>query len=260
MERLPAIFIGHGAPSIAIEQSPAHLFLRELGQQLPAPSAILCASAHWETASPEVSATPNPSTLYDFYGFPRELYGMRYPAPGSPRLAVQVARLLTSAGIHARLEPTRGLDHGAWIPLRLMYPEAEYPVLQISLPAGGSMGDVLTLGRILAPLRREGVLILGSGNATHNLRAIAHYADQPSAEPPAWVADFDDWLEAVLTGGHPADLLRYRALAPHAEENHPTEEHFMPLLVALGAGGTAARRLHRSFSYGVLSMAAYAFE
>ncbi len=260
MERLPALFIGHGAPTVAVEPGPAREFFQSLSGLLPTPSAILCASAHWETATPEVSSTPNPSTIYDFFGFPRELYGMRYPAPGAPHLAVQVARLLTTAGLPARLDSTRGLDHGAWIPLRLIYPEAEIPVLQISLPARSSTDYFLALGRVLAPLRREGVLIVGSGNATHNLGAYTQYAEQPSADPPDWVADFDRWLEETITAGHVANLLRYRELAPHAVKNHPSEEHFMPLLVAQGAGGSAGRLLHRSFSYGVLSMAAYAFE
>jgi len=260
MNKLPSIFIGHGAPTIVVEESPAHNFLQSLGGLLPKPSAILCASAHWESVAPEVSSTPNPSTMYDFYGFPRELYGMRYPAPGAPQLATQVARLLTAAGLPARLDSTRGLDHGAWIPLRLIYPEADIPVMQISLPSGCNTDYFLALGRVLAPLRREGVLIIGSGNATHNLRAYTQYAENPAAAPPDWVVDFDCWLEEAITAGHVSNLLRYRKLAPHAVENHPSEEHFMPLLVALGAGGGAGRLLHRSFSYGVLSMAAYAFE
>ncbi|HEY3376423.1 MAG TPA: class III extradiol ring-cleavage dioxygenase [Armatimonadota bacterium] len=261
MTAIPSIFVGHGAPTLAIDASPTHHFLQRLGGDFPRPKAVVCASAHWETMTPSVSAAPHPDTLYDFYGFPPELYRIQYPASGTPEVAARVADLLHAAGIDCAIEPQRGLDHGAWVPLSLMYPDAGIQVIQLAVLHRGSTADHYALGQALAPLREEGVLILGSGNATHNLHEIGPYFETPDVTPPEWVRAFDAWLTDVVLGGKLDDLLAYRERAPLATRNHPTEEHFMPLLVALGAGGenAVARKLHDSFSYGILSMASYAF-
>lgn len=258
MNSLPALFLSHGAPDLPLQSGAAPDFLRQLGQTLPTPTAILIVSAHWNTQQPTVSAALHPRTIHDFSGFPAELYQMRYPAPGAPDLAKRVAQLLTAAGLTCETSSDRGLDHGAWTPLMMIYPEANVPVTQLSIQPGLSPQHHFHLGQILEPLRYEGVLIVASGTATHNLWKL-----NPSYEavPPQWVTQFVDWLTIALADGKTEALLNYRNLAPYAAQNHPTEEHLLPLFVAMGAGGTEAtgKQLHASFSYGVLSMAAYAF-
>lgn len=250
----PAVFVSHGAPLLALEDGPAHQFLRGYGASLGRPTAIIVASAHWTTAAPALCSNATPQTIYDFGGFPRALYELKYPAPGNPELARRTAGLLKAANIDAALDATWGLDHGAWVPLMLMYPAADIPVLQLALQPQFGTRHHHALGRALAPLREEGVLILGSGGATHNLRELA-----PGAAPVAWARDFSDWLERTVTSGDSDALLDYRARAPQAARNHPTEEHLMPLFVTAGAG-SAGRRVHTSTTYGSLMMDAYAFD
>ncbi|HEX8180355.1 MAG TPA: class III extradiol ring-cleavage dioxygenase [Pyrinomonadaceae bacterium] len=256
---LPTLFVSHGAPSLAIERNATVAFLRELGAQLARPRAILCVSAHWNTPVPAVSAAEQPETIYDFGGFAPELYRMRYPAPGAPWLAERVAALLAAAGMTAQVAPTRGLDHGAWVPLSLIYPAADVQVTQLSVQPQAGPAAHFHLGRTLAPLRREGVLIIATGSATHNLARLA----SDGTPPPAWAVEFDEWLYEQITGGALAELLNYRQLAPHAALAHPTEEHLLPLFVALGAGAAGeqvrGRALHRGWTHGSLSMASYAF-
>jgi 4,5-DOPA dioxygenase extradiol len=255
------MFVGHGAPTLAIEPGPAHSFFMEIGRQIERPRAIVCVSAHWERHIPAVSATEQPQTIYDFYGFPDALYRMHYAAPGAPEIAERVGELLEAAAFPCQRDRTRGLDHGAWIPLTLMYPQADIPTLQLTVMHDATPARHYALGQALAPLRDEGVLILGSGNATHNLREFGAYAGQPDAMPPTWVTAFDAWLtDAVLRNKQQA-LFDYRQRAPHAVRNHPTEEHLLPLFVAMGAGGDEANAtiLHHSFSYGILSMSSFAF-
>ncbi|WOB42145.1 dioxygenase [Thermoleptolyngbya oregonensis NK1-22] len=255
---LPSLFVSHGAPDLPLyETAPAVEFLKQLGTQLPRPKAILAVSAHWETRSPAVSIAPQPETIHDFGGFPPETYAFQYPAPGAPELAERVEKLLTQAGMSVTLDPSRGLDHGAWEPLMLMYPAADIPVTQLSVQPRLGTAHHLQLGRAIAPLREDDVLILASGAATHNLRAFGGYAFD--AAPPAWVAAFDQWLAAAIAQGDTDALLHYRQVAPHAADNHPSEEHFLPLLVAMGAGGDRGIQLHHSTTYGILSMAAYGF-
>jgi 4,5-DOPA dioxygenase extradiol len=259
MSKMPVLFVSHGAPTLPLESSAAHDFLEGVGAALDRPRAILAVSAHWETGQPAVSTAVQPETIYDFHGFPEALYRLRYPAPGAPQLAARVARLLAASGMPARLDPQRGLDHGAWTPLILMYPQADIPVTQLSVQPQAGAEYHLRLGEALRPLRDEGVLILASGSVTHNLREFrAHHRD---AQPPAWVTEFNEWLAAALLQGRHADLAAYRSSAPHAVRNHPTEEHLLPLFVAAGAGGTEsnARRLHSSYAYGVIGMDAYRF-
>jgi 4,5-DOPA dioxygenase extradiol len=249
--RLPTLFISHGSPMLALDTAnPAYEFLQTLGSSLPRPTAILVISAHWETGTPRITAAGHPDTIHDFYGFPEPLYGLHYPSNGNPTLAKQVARLLQPA---ADVDLTRGLDHGTWVPLRLMYPAADIPVLQLSLQTALGTAHHLHLGEALQPLREKGVLIIGSGGATHNLREYF----QPRGGYESY-ADFSAWLHETLTGGDREALLDYRQRAPQAPRNHPTEEHFLPLFVALGAGGTNVARLHHSFDRS-LCMDVYAF-
>lgn len=254
----PALFISHGAPDLPLQPSPARDFLMQLGQQLDRPRAILVISAHWSTPYPIVSAAAQPRTIHDFGGFPAELYQLRYAAPGAPQLAARVVELLDGAGFQTNISPDRGLDHGAWVPLRLMYPDANIPATQLSIQPQLDPAHHWAIGRALAPLRQEGVLVLASGSATHNLWELGRYATAGSA--PAWVTEFSEWLAGALAQGRVQSLLRYRQLAPHADRNHPTDEHLLPLFVALGAGSSGTGTLlHSSYSYGILDMAAYAF-
>ena len=257
---LSPLFVSHGAPTLAIEPGQAGDMLARLGSGLPRPRAILVVSAHWEAPASVVSAAPWPRTIYDFYGFPSELYSLCYPAPGDPELASRVAGLLARSNLACETSADRGLDHGAWIPLRFLYPQADVPVTQLALsPARGAAWH-LELGRALAPLARDGVLVLGSGGLTHNLREFRAHA--PDDDAPAWVREFADWAAAAMATGDHAVLADYRRRAPHAVRNHPTEEHFLPLLVALGAAGEGATgtRIPGGVTYGVLSMDAFVMQ
>jgi 4,5-DOPA dioxygenase extradiol len=258
-DRLPAVFISHGSPMLALEpERPAHRFLRGAAVLWPKPKAILAVSAHWETEMPEVGAVAQPETIHDFYGFPPALYRMRYDAPGAPQLAGRIRALLKEAGFKAALDPQRGLDHGAWSPLSLIYPAADIPVLQLSIQPHRDPAHHLALGRALAPLRDEGVLIMATGSMTHNLRML----DRSDLNPPAdWAAAFSAWMAQKLEQRDDAALLDYRRQAPFAAQNHPTDEHLLPLYVALGAAtsGAPAQRIHASFAHGSLAMDSYSF-
>lgn len=252
MSALPALFVSHGSPMLAVDESqPAHGFLKTLGGTLPRPEAILVISAHWETATPRVTGGEHLDTIHDFYGFPEPLYEIRYPAPGNHPLAKDVPHLL---GPPAGVDLVRGLDHGAWVPLLLMYPQHDIPVLQLSLQTPLGPAHHLKIGAALKPLREHGVLIVGSGGATHNLREYFHASDDHKP-----FEDFADWLHNALVHSDSEALLSYRQRAPQAARCHPTEEHFLPLFTALGAGGSKARRLHHSFDR-TLCMDAYIFE
>ncbi len=260
MTAFPTLFVSHGAPTLALDGSPAHRFLREYGERLGRPEAVLAVTAHWETPAPVLGAAHRPETVHDFFGFPEALYRLRYEAPGAPTLAENAARRLAEAGFEAALDARRGLDHGTWVPLLLLYPEADVPVAQISVQPFAGPAHHLALGRALAPLREEGVLILGSGAATHNLAAFG--GKRADAPPAPWAAEFAEWLAETIAEGQIEALLDYRTRAPHAARNHPTEEHILPLYVALGAAGGngCGRRIHASFAHGVLAMDVYAFE
>jgi 4,5-DOPA dioxygenase extradiol len=243
-----------------LEKSAANDFLRGLGAILGRPEAILMVSAHWDTDFPAVSGAERPETIHDFYGFPPELYRLHYPAPGAPQLAQRVARLLGGQGYQVDVDPGRGLDHGAWTPLILGYPEADVPVAQFSIQSHLGPAHHLKIGEALRPLRDEGVLIIGSGGATHNLRELSRQRGNPV--PQQWTAEFNDWLADALLARRTDDLVNYRARAPQAVRNHPTDEHLIPLYVALGAGdpGGTTKRLHSSIESGVISMDAYRFD
>ena len=248
---------------LALQDSPARQFLQQLGKSLPRPRAILVASAHWEIdAGTAVSFTEQPATIHDFGGFPEALYALQYPAPGAPDLAAHIVELFNDANIPVASAP-RGLDHGAWVPLRLMYPDADIPVTQIALMRGASATQHQRFGAALSILRQQGILVIGSGSLTHNLAEFR--GREFDAPAPSWVTDFSTWMHTSMSDLSRASqseaLQNYRALAPAAVRNHPTEEHLMPLFVALGAAGVGARatRLHDSVQFGILAMDVYAF-
>ena len=261
----PAVFVSHGAPTLPLEPSPARDFLTRLGQDLARrhgrPDAILCVSAHWETARPAASVAVRPETIHDFYGFPEALYRMSYPAPGAPAAAKRAAELIEAAGAPCALDPGQGLDHGAWVPLKLMWPAANIPVAQLAIQHALGPAHHFTLGRAIAGLRAENILILASGSATHNLRDVMARRQMGLEAPPDWALAFTDWLDRTVETGDAAALVNYRQQAPGAVQAHPRDEHFLPIMVAMGSGGDDARgqRLHASFTAGSLAMSAYGF-
>ncbi|MBK9160695.1 MAG: dioxygenase [Nitrosomonadales bacterium] len=257
---LPVLFVSHGAPTLSLDSGETGAAWRQLGERLPRPSAILVISAHWETPVPTVSSAVEPETIHDFYGFPAELYELHYFAPGAPALAQAVVDALQQAGIAVQRDATRGLDHGAWVPLRLMFPEADIPVAQLSLQPERDPAWHIAVGRALRPLREQGVLIVGSGSITHNLRALFNH---PQGEPsPEWVTEFCDWIAEKIEAGDLEALVEYRSRAPHAVQNHPTDEHLLPLFVALGAAHDIrkSQRLNRVMTYGMLAMDMWQFD
>jgi len=259
--RMPSLFISHGSPMLVIEASPARDFLAGYGQKLGKPRAIVIASAHFNADRPAVVTDAHPGMIYDFGNFDRRLFEMVYPAPGEPAVAARAAELLAAAGLAPARVGERGYDHGVWVPLMLLYPDADVPVVQVSVQPQLGAAHHLAVGRALAPLAEEGILVIGSGSLTHNLQEFFRGGFAPDAPPPPWVAAFEDWIYDKVASGAVDDLVHYRARAPYARENHPSEEHLLPLHLALGAGGEHARatRVHSSHRNGVLSMDTYAF-
>jgi 4,5-DOPA dioxygenase extradiol len=257
---LPTLFVSHGSPMHALVPGEAGAAWQRLAARLPRPRAVLAVSAHWETGLPMLASAERHSTLHDYAGFPAPLYDLRYDAPGAPEVAREAAALLQSAGHVPALNGCRGLDHGAWVPLRWMYPQADVPVVELSVQTALGTAHHLRLGAALAPLARDGVLVLGSGHVTHNLHDWMRH--RGGAEPLPYARDFADWLGATLATDDRDALLDYRARAPGAERAHPTEEHFLPIFVALGAAGPAARaeRVHSGWEGNALSMDAWLFE
>lgn len=234
---LPVGFVGHGAPTLAIDPVKG-AELAAFARSFPEPRAVLVVSAHWETRAPTIGTTQARPLVYDFTGFPEALYQARYPAPGAPEVGRRVENLLRPWNVARAVD--RGLDHGAWVPLVHMYPAANIPVLQVSLPGRLPGSDLLKIGAALAPLRAEGVLVLGSGSLTHNIR-LSRYEDP--APPPAWAVEFDQWVEGVLTRWDLDALADYRRRSPALHVAHPTEEHFLPLLVAAGAASVTTPKV-----------------
>lgn len=255
----PVLFVSHGAPTIALSNGPAAQFLSTLGDTLQKPKAIVVFSAHLDTRDNiEISAGPLPELVYDFYGFPQKLYEIEYPAKGAPELAGKIAGMLESAGIAASQKPDLGWDHGVWIPLSLMYPDADIPVVEVSIRSRLGAAFNFKLGEVLAPLREAGVLMIGSGGISHNLREIFASPRDPSGVQKVEV--FTEWVAEKLISGDYQSVVEYESLAPHASYNHPTSEHFYPLMTVLGASGNAkAERLHHSVEYDLLAMDAYRF-
>lgn len=257
--KMPTLFVSHGAPTLPLEPGLTGAAWQKIAAQLPEPSAILVISAHWETDIPTVSSAVKPETIHDFSGFPEALYQLQYPVPGAPELAKATAEALQHAGISAQLDSARGLDHGAWVPLSLMYPAADIPVAQLSLQPDKNPAWHIALGRALQPLREQGVLIIGSGSITHNLRAI--FQHRQGDPVPYWVTEFCDWITEKIQAGDIDALCNYRSLAPNAIKNHPTDEHLLPLFVALGAADKigATQHLNHVMTYGFLAMDAWLF-
>lgn len=256
MSRAPALFVSHGSPMFALEPGLLGAALSRIGRQLDGVSAILVVSPHWSTRGVRVTASPTPATIHDFGGFPAPLYALGYPARGAPALAERLVARLAAAGFDAAVDPARGLDHGAWVPLRHLRPEADLPVVQVSLPHDVDPAGALRLGEALAPLRDEGVLVVGSGSLTHNL-----YEFRQPVDDPAYARRFADWVAEAVARRDVAALVDYRARAPHAERAHPTEEHYLPLLVALGASDADDVRelVAGGMTHQVLSMDSFGF-
>jgi 4,5-DOPA dioxygenase extradiol len=254
---LPGLFVSHGAPDLVRTDIPARRFLRSLGSALPKPRAILVISAHWLTPQLQITGAGRLETIHDYYGWPADLYEIEYPAKGAGWLHDDLLDLLNDAGWPATTGARPGLDHGAWVPLSLMYPDGGIPVVQLSLLRTDDPEAHFRVGRTLSALRAQGVLVMGSGGAVHNLRRL-----KPDGQPPeTWARDFDDWLADRLLQRDLQSLFAFYGKAPHAQTAHPTLEHLMPLFVAMGAGwddGTV-HRIHGGFSYGNLGMACYAF-
>lgn len=258
-DTLPVLFVSHGSPMTAIEPGAAGAAWRSIARESPAPRAVLVASAHWETDLPMLTGSEKPETIHDFGGFPEALYAIRYPAPGASDVAARAVELLKDAGIAAGVDGCRGLDHGAWVPLMHMFPEADVPVVELSVQPARGPAHHIALGRALAPLAQEGVLIIGSGHATHNLRDWMQQMRRPGALP--YVAQFADWLADRLAKNADEALVGWREQAPDAARAHPSDEHLLPLLVAYGAAGPSphVRRFHREIVGGALAMDAYRF-
>lgn len=257
MKSFPSLFVSHGAPTFAIEPGLAGAQLRALGQTLGKPGGIVVVSPHWMPRGVEVTSSAKPQTIHDFGGFPAALYSLQYPAPGAPALAARAGQLLQSLGKPVTSNGTRGLDHGAWVPLLHMYPDADVPVVQVSLPRDSTEAQAFALGRALAPLAHEGVLVIGSGSLTHNLYEF-RMGDVTAAD---YAVEFTHWIRGAVQRGDSDALLYALDRAPHARRAHPTSDHFLPLLVAAGAGTdtTLATVLDGGIRHGVLAMESYVF-
>lgn len=259
MTRLPTLFISHGSPTFAVEPGVAGPALTALGQRLPRPNAVLVVSPHWMTREPRVATTAAPRTIHDFGGFPDALYRLSYPAPGAPDAARRAIEVLRAAGWPAEADDQWGLDHGAWVPMTYLLPQADLPVFQVSLPARLDGVSAYAYGQALAPLADEGVLIVGSGSLTHNLFEVRF--DDPQAPGETYAREFADWIQQTLRAQDHARLQQTMAVAPHARRAHPTPEHLWPLMVAAGAAGeqAIATRIEGGMTHGVLSMDAFQF-
>lgn len=257
MTPMPSLFVSHGAPTFALAPGRAGAWLAALGRRLERPRATVVVSPHWMTRGLKVTGAARPPTVHDFGGFDPRLYELSYPAPGDPELARELVALLGEAGWPASVDAERGLDHGAWVPLMHLFPEADVPVLQLSLPQGLDERRAHALGQALAPLARRGVLVIGSGSLTHNLYEFRQGMD----EAADYAREFAHWVRDAVRATDVERLTHVMARAPHAQRAHPTTEHLLPLAVALGAGGgvRAATVLDGGIVHGVLSMDAFVF-
>jgi 4,5-DOPA dioxygenase extradiol len=259
---VPALYVSHGAPLFAVDAGETGPALTRWGQylraQFPALRGVVVMSPHWMARTPQVMTGPQPATWHDFGGFPPALYQLQYPAPGAPALAQEVLTMLQAAGLAAQGDAQRPFDHGAWVPLMHLFPEADLSVVQVALPMGAGPAEVFAMGAALRGLRSQGVLVMGSGSMTHNLAEFFGGA----REPAPYVLEFSRWIESALQRGDLNALLNYRSLAPHAERAHPTEDHFLPLFFALGAAGDDlhANYLSREVVYSMLAMDTFALQ
>ncbi|MCK3828448.1 MULTISPECIES: class III extradiol ring-cleavage dioxygenase [Pseudomonas] len=252
----PSLFISHGSPMLALQPGASGPALQALAAALPRPKAIVVVSAHWESHELLVSGSAAPETWHDFGGFPRELFAVQYPAPGDPQLANEIVELLQADGLTARVDNQRPFDHGTWVPLSLMYPAADIPVVQVSLPSRMGPAFQTRVGHALCSLRDQGVLLIGSGSITHNLGELDWRAGPETITP--WALAFRDWVVEKLAAGDETALHDYRLLAPHAVRSHPSDEHLLPLYFARGAGGDFSVA-HQGFTLGALGMDIYRF-
>ena len=254
----PALFVSHGAPSAALEDDAYTRALGAWARGRPRPRAVVVVSAHAEALGPvRVNTAAHPPLIYDFYGFPQALYDLRYPAPGAPDLAREVARAFAEAGLDPVLDAQRGWDHGVWVPLRLLFPAADVPVVAVSLPAPRTPALLMAMGAALLPLRRKGVLLVGSGGIVHNLHRLGR-DDGETPEP--WAAAFGSWVDERLQAMDREGLSAYASRAPHADLAVPTSEHFDPLFFVLGALDSRDRvqSVYEGFRYGTLSLRSFA--
>jgi len=254
----PVMFVSHGAPTFALFPGVLGEQLRRLGRVIPKPRAVLVVSPHWMTSAVKVTRASAPATIHDFGGFPEALYEIQYRAPGEPSLADTAIKLLAEHGWSVHADERRGLDHGAWIPLLHLYPDADVPVIQVSMPTDLDETSAYALGQALAPLRAQGVLIVGSGSMTHNLH---EFRTGVFANEATYVTEFATWTRMTVVSGDHDRLLRIMEYAPHAHRAHPTSEHLLPLIVAASAGGAGAHvtPVDGGITHGVLSMDSFVF-
>lgn len=254
---MPSYFFAHGAPSIVLEDNEYTRLLKQFKDHMPKPKAIVLFSAHWEESIQTVSAANTYETIYDFGGFQDELYQMTYPAKSDRSLVEQIQNLFTKHGVENVRNEKRGLDHGAWAVLKLLYPEADIPVVALSVNRYLPIERQYQIGKAMAELREQDVLIIGSGGTVHNLRKL----NWRSEGIDEWAEQFDNWIQSKLESWDTEALFQYRELAPHAQEAVPTSEHFIPLLLAMGTGhaNCNAKLLHRSYQYGNLSLSCWQF-
>ena len=258
-QKMPSVFVSHGSPMTALEPGPYAQALAEFGRTLR-PEAIVVISAHWQAEGIHIASSPRPQLIYDFRGFAKELYELRYDAPGSPELANRIKVKLDSAGLPAMLDELHGWDHGVWVPLRLMFPEARIPVVAVSLPYPQSPEELYRAGKAIGGLRNQGILILGSGGLVHNLRLMNPAQKNASAE--TWAEEFQRWVrDAIVRHDLPA-LFACKKQAPHAKRAVPTTEHFAPIFAVLGAAGEAAQLtpIYESIEYATISMYSFALQ
>lgn len=255
---MPSYFFAHGAPSIVLEENGYTELLKSFRDHHPRPKAIVIFTAHWEEQVQTVGAAETFETIYDFRGFQDELYEITYPAKSDRPLSEEVQSLFAKNGIQSALEEKRGLDHGAWAVLKLLYPEADIPVVALSVNRHLPNREQYNIGKALAELREQNVLIIGSGGTVHNLRKL----NWQSEGIDEWAEQFDNWLQSKLESWDTEALFNYMEEAPHASESVPTSEHFIPLLLAMGAGDSnrQAELLHRSYQYGNLSLSCWEFK
>ena len=259
--KTPALFLSHGAPTIALDGGDYARDLERFGRQIESPRALVVFSGHFQEPGPiRITAAPRPGLIYDFGGFSEELYRLTYPAPGSPPLASRIGDLLRGAGFASVPDQRRGWDHGLWVPLRLAFPRADVPVVEVSIPRGAPPAELMRIGAALAPLRDEGVVLIGSGGIVHNLRKVRPAAG--GGDVDEWAKEFDRWVADRVAEMDLGKLLSYRTLAPHADLAVPTTEHFDPLFVVLGSreDGDRAVPIHEGFQYGNISLRSFALE
>jgi 4,5-DOPA dioxygenase extradiol len=258
MSALPTVFVSHGSPMHALQPGAVRGVWQGIAQRLPRPKAIVMSSAHWETDAPAVTGAARPETIHDFYNFPRPLYEIQYPAKGDPGLAERIVQLLNSNDLNSTKDADRGLDHGAWSPLLHMYPEADIPVIQVSVQTHLGPRHHVEVGRALAPLAHEGILLFGSGHMTHNLREMDR-SGRGGILP--YAKDFQSWTNERIQSGRLDELVEYRRLSKDGVRAHPTDEHFLPLFFALGAAPEKyrAEHLYDGIEMGALAMDAYLF-